>query len=384
MAAIGLVFPGDGRAPSARSGVPFSVARGLQQAGAEVRHIRSDLGRPLDRVALDCLTAIELGRLRAGPPSLRSSRRRAFNGPARGALQSWVGRRRVERAGELDGVVQIGSSYSVSVEGRTATHDDMTVAQAARAGYPGIAALSPRQLEARIERQRLAYERADACCVVTRWAARSVIEDYGIPAEKVHVVGAGRNRDPRAARRDWSRPRFLFVGKDWERKNGPLVLRAFARLRRDVEEARLDMVGGHPPIEAPGVTAHGPLRLDVESERQLVDRLFESATCFVMPSRHEPAGLVLAEASAAGIPSIGTTEGGSGELIGGAGRLVHPDDEDGLLAAMRELAEPDTAERLGACARRRSRLFTWHAVGERLLRALRLPALDEPRPAEPL
>jgi glycosyltransferase involved in cell wall biosynthesis len=270
--------------------------------------------------------------------------------------------------------VQVGSSYVLPASSRTVTHDDMTVVQMARAGYP-ISALSPRQVQGRIDRQRLAYEQAVACCAVTRWAARSIVEDYGIPASKVHVVGGGRNHEPRAVERDWSVPRYLFVGKDWERKNGDAVLRAFARLRREVPEATLDVVGNHPPITTEGVTTHGALNISLAAERALLDGLFERATCLVLPSRHEPSGIVFSEANAAGVPSIGSTEGGSAELIGDAGRIVHPDDDDGLLAAMRELTDPATAQRLGRNARRRSRLFTWEAVAERLLRALDLPEL---------
>jgi glycosyltransferase involved in cell wall biosynthesis len=257
------------------------------------------------------------------------------------------------------------------------THDDMTVAQAVDHGYPQWRALPAAAVERRLRIQREAYERATACCVTSRWAAASVIHDYGIAADKVHVVGVGRNYGPRARDRDWAVPRFLFVGKDWERKNGPAVLRAFARLRGEVPRARLDVVGGHPPLDAPGVVAHGPLHVDRPEDRARLDELFGRATCFVMPSWHEPFGIVFSEAGAAGIPSIGTTEGGCGELIEGAGRVVHPADDEALLAALRDLSDPQLARRLGAVAGERAELFTWRAVGERMLRALGVVA-DRP------
>jgi hypothetical protein len=47
-----------------------------------------------------------------------------------------------------------------------------------------------------------------------------------------------------------------------------------------------------------------------------------------------------------------------------------------LLDAMRELAKPGRARELGALAHDRSRLFTWQAVAERLLRALGLPGMN--------
>ncbi len=150
-------------------------------------------------------------------------------------------------------------------------------------------------------------------------------------------------------------------------------MRAFARLRSEIPEARLDVVGNHPPLHAPGVTGHGPLRLNVPAERARAEVLFQRATCFVMPSHFEASAIVYAEAAAAGLPSIGTSVGGSRELIGDGGRLVDPADDDDLLDAMRALAEPGTAERLGALSLERSALFTWRAVAERLLRALALP-----------
>ena len=49
---------------------------------------------------------------------------------------------------------------------------------------------------------------------------------------------------------------------------------------------------------------------------------------------------------------------------------VHP--TVARLLCLRGLADPDTARRLGAAARERAELFTWQAVGERMLRALGL------------
>jgi glycosyltransferase involved in cell wall biosynthesis len=94
-----------------------------------------------------------------------------------------------------------------------------------------------------------------------------------------------------------------------------------------------------------------------------------------MPSHHEAMGLVYAEASCTGIASIGTKAGGGYQIIGHTGRVVDPDDDAAIVDAMRELAEPARARELGALAHERSRLFTWQAVAERLLRALRLPGM---------
>jgi glycosyltransferase involved in cell wall biosynthesis len=288
-----------------------------------------------------------------------------------------VARRRLDECAPLDGLIQIGTGYSVTTDAPIVTLEDMTVVQARDVGS-AWRAMSRRAVAARIAGQAGAYERARACCATTRWAAESIISDYGIPAAKVHVVGIGRNVEPRqeVVRREWSPPRFLFVGREWERKNGPRVLAAFARLRKEVPDARIDVVGGHPPIRADGVVAHGLLALDDDAERSRLAALFASATCFVMPSLHEPSAQAYVEASAWGIPSIVTANGGSTELVRDGGLVVDPLDDEGLFQTMRALCNPAMAARLGGLARERAGLFTSRALAGRLLRALDLPVIS--------
>jgi glycosyltransferase involved in cell wall biosynthesis len=193
----------------------------------------------------------------------------------------------------------------------------------------------------------------------------------------VFVVGLGRNHPPaELSPRDWSAPRYLFVGVAWERKNGPAVVAAFQRVRERHPEARLDLVGGHPRLDVPGVVPHGPLSRTDPAERELVAALYRSATAFVMPSLHEPAGIVYVEAGAAGVPSIGSSDGGAATMIGPGGRIVDPRDPEQIYAAMLELADPQTAQGLGDLARRHAALFTWRLVAERLVRALAIAGVD--------
>jgi glycosyltransferase involved in cell wall biosynthesis len=111
-------------------------------------------------------------------------------------------------------------------------------------------------------------------------------------------------------------------------------------------------------------------------DRERMALLYREATAFVMPSVHEPAGIVYAEAGGAGLASIGTTDGGAATMIGPGGILVDPRDDAQIFAAMDRLADPDTARRLGELALRHSTLLTWPKVAERLVRALDVPGVD--------
>jgi glycosyltransferase involved in cell wall biosynthesis len=179
---------------------------------------------------------------------------------------------------------------------------------------------------------------------------------------------------PEPAERDWSKPRYLFIGVDWKRKNGGGALSVRPRLRA-ASRCAARRLGGHPRIDQPGVVSHGPLSLVDPADRERMAALYGRATAFVMPSLHEPAGIVNLEAAGAGL-GIGTTSGGASTMIGPGGILVEPHDGEQIFEAMQRLADPATAQRLGALALAHSSLFTWRKVAERLVRAFAFPDVD--------
>lgn len=378
-ASVGFVSRGHPDDQAAFSGLPYSLLHGLLEAGVEARPLRVELNFRL-RWRLTTILALTRARsLRelADPDELRRRERPDVNnGRTILALRTLTLRRSV-RGVYVDGAVQHGTTFFLPKEIPFVTYQDTTWPQARRA-YPWRhLELRERTFRRVVARERFCFERARACCTATHWAARSVIEDYGQPPDRVKVVGVGPNLRPRPVPgRDWSRPRFLFVGLDWQRKNGARTVQAFAGVRERHPKAELHLVGRHPRIDVPGVIEHGPLSLRATADRARLETLFEQATCCVVPSVHEPAGHVYAEAGLAGIASIGTTNGGAGTIIGDAGLLVDPHSHEEIAAAMVRLADPQVAAALGARALARSKLFSWRAIAERLLRALALPNVD--------
>jgi Glycosyl transferases group 1 len=359
---IAVVQQGDPTEETSWSGVPTGIISGLEASDCEVIPIRGEFrGAP------------RIGR------ALRMSWAAQSTSRAFAAACSTSANRALRAADPLDGIVMIGSGYTISTETPFVTFEDMTVAQAMRRGDPLYDALSKAGIERWLKRQQGIYEDSRACCVTSHWAGKSVRDDYGIPASKVHVVGVGHNIDVGRVERNWSVPHFLFVGLDWERKRGDAVVVAFAAVRERYPGATLDLVGGHPPVNAEGVTGHGMLPLDSPDGQRRYGELIRRATCFLMPSRYEAFGIAYVDAGASGVPSIGTTVGGAPDAVGDGGRVVDPSDEWALQDAMLELADPETARRLGERAFMHSKLLTWQAVAGRVLRALRAPGVDNER-----
>jgi glycosyltransferase involved in cell wall biosynthesis len=379
--AIGIAYPGDPRDPAEWSGTPAGIVGGLEELGIRVVTVRAEPGRRATRLARAAVAAPHLHAWVRGP---RRAWRSAAATPAYAAVRTHAARHSLRRAGDLDGLIQIGTGFLLPPGSPVVTFEDMTVPQARRAAWGELADLADRAVTRRIAMQRIAHTRATACCASTAWAAASLINELGVPASKVHVAGLGRNHVAPSGDRDWSVPRFMFVGWEWERKNGAAVLRAFAALRERRPDVRLDLIGGHPPCAQDGVTGHGPLRLSVADERRRLEELFSRATCFVMPSRFEPAGIVYVEAGAAGIPSIAGMAGGAADMVGPGGLVVDPEDDHGLVQAMERLCDPVVAAALGARAAEHASRFTWRAVAERLVRALAPEGVALDGLAEPL
>ena len=91
---------------------------------------------------------------------------------------------------------------------------------------------------------------------------------------------------------------------------------------------------------------------------------------FVLPSRHEPFGIVVLEAWASGLPVIVSDVGGLQRLVtdGSDGLRFPSGNEEALTAAMARLAaEPGLARSLAASGRDTMlRHYTWKAVNGRL------------------
>lgn len=210
-------------------------------------------------------------------------------------------------------------------------------------------------LRARDRQQRI-YARADGVLAMSGWLARSLVDDSGLPPEKVHVVHPGRSAVPTEGDlpvRSGPRRRLLLVGTDFLRKGGDVVVSALALLRKEVDPGITLTVVGPSRWPLPGGLPEGVSFLGPKPRHE-VGALFDTHDLFVMPSRKEAFGIVFAEAIARGLPCVGRDAFAMPEIIepGLTGALVDGDDpatlastiaaalaDDALYAKCRERAE---------------------------------------------
>lgn len=234
-----------------------------------------------------------------------------------------------------------------------------------------------------VELEKEALRSADAVFIGSHFLREILVDFYEIPESRIVYAGTGvppLGFPEEISSRTWAGGRLLFVGKDFERKGGLVLLQAFERLRPRFPNATLTIVGpkdlGVPVPE--GVDVKGRV-----SDRQEMARLFSSADVFVLPTLHDSFGFVYLEAMHFALPCIGTSIFAVPEIISQerTGLIAEPGDPASLaLALERLLADPKLAQAYGAAgAIKVKQDFVWADVGRRMAIASGLAAPDSAR-----
>jgi glycosyltransferase involved in cell wall biosynthesis len=213
--------------------------------------------------------------------------------------------------------------------------DATPASKAAMRGHYGLAPESGPAARLKRLAYRTAFRAAAGFVAWTQWAADSLVHDYGCPPEAVAVIPPGVDTAawaPGAAKDGL--PRLLFVGGDFERKGGDLLLQVFRERLRG--RATLVLVTGAQVPEEPGVEVHRGLKPNSPELRAL----YAGASLFVLPTRGDCLPLACLEALSSGLPLIASAVGGIPDAVrpGETGLLVPPGDARALGDALESLA----------------------------------------------
>jgi glycosyltransferase involved in cell wall biosynthesis len=181
------------------------------------------------------------------------------------------------------------------------------------------------------------------------WAKQSLISDYGVGESRISVIPPGVDVVLWGAARGGpklggsEKLRLLFVGGDFRRKGGHVLLEAFRGALQG--QCELDIVTRDSEAAAasallPGVRVHTSLTPNCAALREL----FSRADLFVFPTLADCLPIAVMEAMAAGLPVIATAVGALGEQVehGVNGLVVPPGSAEAIVAAVRELRSDET------------------------------------------
>jgi glycosyltransferase involved in cell wall biosynthesis len=212
----------------------------------------------------------------------------------------------------------------------------------------------------------------------SHWAKQSVVDDYGVPEDKIVVnppgVDLGRWR-PRPDARERRRPaQVLFVGGDFRRKGGDVLLDWFRTQNPD--EVELQIVTREEVAPRRGVHVHR----DMQPNSEQLTALYHQCDVFVLPSLGECFGIATVEAMATGLPVVVTDVGGTADIVepGRNGYLVTPNSVGELSQAIDAILSDDARRSwMGLQARRMAEVrFDLETNAKRTIDELKRMALE--------
>ena len=281
---------------------------------------------------------------------------------------------------------------AMAIAGRTGkpfvahVHSTETDRGGEHAGDPRIADIERRGLHAAVR-----------VVAVSQYTKRSVEHQYGVAGDKIDVVynAVEPPKGHRLAGNEFairgSEKIVLFLGRITSQKGPEYFLTAARKVLEVMDDVKFVMAGGGDmarytvELAATFGIAHkvlftGFLRgLDVE-------RIFQIADLFVMPSVSEPFGIASLEAVTRGVPTIISNQSGVGEVLRNALKVDFWDTNELANKMVSVLRRPTLAEALREAGGREVAKLTWAAAAEGCLAVYdhAIAAMPTARPRSPV
>jgi L-malate glycosyltransferase len=260
----------------------------------------------------------------------------------------------------------------------------------ARLFSPSLRLIAARRVDFHIRKNlfsRLKYNSADRVVAISENIRRVLVSD-GIDPAKIRVIHSGidphkfQNVEPdRDFRERWGIPGdATLVGTVAAlagHKDYPNFLRAAALALKSSSNLYFMAVGGGKLMAGIKALSH-ELGLDgrfvFTGHQKDVRQFLKVFDIFVLASKKEGLGTSVLDAMSVGLPVIGTTAGGIGEMIGdgASGLLVPPSDPEALADSIVKLArDGGLREKLGQAALAKARDFDCNLMVQKNLEMLR-------------
>jgi len=206
-----------------------------------------------------------------------------------------------------------------------------------------------------------------------RYVNNSFPADYRIIPNGIDVDHFTRNSTPWPEYQD-GKTNILFVGRLEKRKGLKYLLEAYSRLKWDLPNIRLLVVGpGNPDRDSYRIIGARGLQDVVFAGRvssEDLARYYATAHIYCSPATGaESFGIVLLEAMAAGKPVVASDIEGYRDIVthGQQGLLFAPKDSEDLASALALLvANPELAQRMGARGHRMVQKYRWDVVASQV------------------
>lgn len=269
-------------------------------------------------------------------------------------------------------ILQIGAMYKINSNSKPiVAYCDGNLAISENSNRSFTEFVPQHILKRVFENEKSVYEKCSLIFTFSEWLRKSMIQDFELPENKVFTIGAGPNislTEAHDARKEYDQKTILFIGKDFYRKGGDTVIKAFYIASKEMKDIKLIIAGTDPihGVEGRNIEFTGYIDKNTNEGRRKIIDLYKRASVFVMPSVFEPFGIVFLEAMLFKLPCVGSDICAMPEIIdeGNTGFLIQPGDAEALAEKLIILLKDKTMlQQMGEKAFERvMTYYTWNNI----------------------
>lgn len=241
--------------------------------------------------------------------------------------------------------------------------------------------------------KEISFKQAAKIIVPSVATKMDIINTFHIPSEKIALVPYGKNplfkkgvtkSEAELIKRRYNLrlPFIFYVGSFDFRKNIKRLIRAFALVQAKKPELRLVIGGGIATVLSPFIYSLEEIaayaqKMGVGGNVHFIRLvpthdlyvLYNLASAFVYPSLYEGFATAVIEAMACGCPVVASNTSCLPEIVGQAGILVDPYNEQQLAQAIQTIiSNTPLRQKLIKQGLERARYFTWEATAYHTLK----------------
>ena len=238
---------------------------------------------------------------------------------------------------------------------------------------------------------KYSLRRAKKIITVSHFTKQEILENYDCDPEKIKVIHNGYNEksykpisnkekiDQKLNKYGLESPYILYVGRLERKKNIPALVEAFGRIKMENKDFhyKLVLVGdadyGYDEIKCliEEYNLDSEVFLPGWVKESDLPYIYNGATSFIFPSRHEGFGIPVLQALACGVPVAASYITPLREVAGRAALYFDPYDVDSISKTIQRVTmDKKIREEMTSKGKERVQEFNWRKTAEKTLEEL--------------